>query len=81
MMRLTVFITLVLAIFILTALIAPFLAFSETSFRGLGIVFIGPIPIIIDTSDPRTIPLLFIPVIIVAAVFFLLSLRVRKRVG
>lgn len=40
-------------------------------FRGIGVFFIGPIPIILDITDPRSLYTLLIPVLLIFILLFL----------
>lgn len=53
------------------------LASTTLGFRGTGVILIGPIPIVIDVSDPGSAPLLLIPLIIMIA-FILATLHRRQ---
>lgn len=80
MMRHAFLIPLIFTLALLAVLTASLLTSSEAGFRGVGIVVIGPLPIIIDTSDPAAIPLLLIPFILAALAFFLMFLKTRRKV-
>jgi len=78
-MRSSALIAAIFTFFLLLILAISLLAFPETGFKGVGVIVIGPFPIIIDTSDPRHLLIAFIPFALMLLLFLTAFLRLGRR--
>lgn len=64
------------------AFMLPLVLVSMTAdtadFRGIGIIVIGPFPIFLDTSDPRSAAFLLLPLFVIGSATLYLYAKTRK---